>query len=436
MAQKQQLVGHAEFKELAAAAMLNDLTISERLRLQEHLDSCDDCREVYREYLVVAGDVMPMLASRQDDPENQENWNEGPWREGLLRRIQKDKQTVPAVRGFIPGLSSVRRMTTSEALLGVAACGACFILGGAILGHQWAGRRTTSQQTTLVHSQVEISARDEIKNSGSDVGQSALDLGRSLAQEKLRSETFEADLIRRERELTKMRSDWKDLSDRENQLVSSSTGSDVEIKNLTDQRDALKDQIAKTEQSFAKTQNELSALRNERDDALTKIAALQSKVDELSININSQEHQIAEDEQYLNSDRDIRELMGARQLYIADVFDVDSHSRTRPPFGRIFYTHGKSLIFYAFDLDNQKGVVNASTFQVWGKGTDAQTPLSLGILYLDNETNRRWLLRSDDAQQLAKIDSVFVTVEPKGGSRKPTGKPFLYALLRKEANHP
>src|ERR1700722_11251125 len=98
MAQKQQLAGHAEFKELAAAAMLNDLTICERLRLQEHLDSCDDCREVYREYLVVAGDVMPMLASRQDDPENQENWNEGPWREGLLRRIQEDKQTVPAVR--------------------------------------------------------------------------------------------------------------------------------------------------------------------------------------------------------------------------------------------------------------------------------------------------------------------------------------------------
>jgi anti-sigma-K factor RskA len=46
------------------------------------------------------------------------------------------------------------------------------------------------------------------------------------------------------------------------------------------------------------------------------------------------------------------------------------------------------------------------------------------------------VLRLDDPRQLAEIDAVFVTVEPHGGSQKPTGKPFLYALLRKEANHP
>jgi hypothetical protein len=46
------------------------------------------------------------------------------------------------------------------------------------------------------------------------------------------------------------------------------------------------------------------------------------------------------------------------------------------------------------------------------------------------------VLRSDDPKHLAEIDAVFVTVEPRGGSQKPTGKPLLYALLRKEANHP
>src|SRR5580704_12805035 len=78
--------------------------------------------------------------------------------------------------------------------------------------------------------------------------------------------------------------------------------------------------------------------------------------------------------------------------------------------------------------------------QAWGQketpqGETAQ-PVNLGILYMDNETNRRWALRCDDPQQLAEIDAVFVTVEPHGGSQKPTGKPFLYAMLRKEANHP
>jgi anti-sigma-K factor RskA len=119
------------------------------------------------------------------------------------------------------------------------------------------------------------------------------------------------------------------------------------------------------------------------------------------------------------------------------VFDVDSHSLTRKPYGRVFYTQGKSLIFYAFDLDDQENKSGSSTYQVWGRTLpDEAKPLSLGILYMDNESNRRWVLRFDNPKQLEEIDAVFVTIEPHGGSKKPTSKPFLYAMLRKEANHP
>jgi hypothetical protein len=69
------------------------------------------------------------------------------------------------------------------------------------------------------------------------------------------------------------------------------------------------------------------------------------------------------------------------------------------------------------------------------QGEQAQL-MNLGILYMDNESNRRWIMRFDDPKQLTEMDAVFVTVEPHGGSQKPTTKPFLYALLRKEANHP
>jgi len=63
--------------------------------------------------------------------------------------------------------------------------------------------------------------------------------------------------------------------------------------------------------------------------------------------------------------------MGARKLYIADVFDVDSVSRTRKPFGRVFYTQNKSLVFYAFDLDHQPGVKNAASFRFGAAGCGA-----------------------------------------------------------------
>ena len=63
-------------------------------------------------------------------------------------------------------------------------------------------------------------------------------------------------------------------------------------------------------------------------------------------------------------------MMGARQLYIADVFDVDREGQTRQPFGRVFYTKGKSLVFYAFDLDRRSGDHNAKAFQAWGFARD------------------------------------------------------------------
>src|SRR4029077_10281714 len=186
-------------------------------------------------------------------------------------------------------------------------------------------------------------------------------------------------------------------------------------------------------------QAELAGLRAEHDKVLLRTTSLESKIDELTASSRDQERKLRDDETYLSSDRDIRELMGARKLYIADVFDVDSGSRTRKPFGRVFYTQKKSLIFYAFDLDRQPGLKNANAFQVLGQrdGAEEQShATNLGILYMDSESNRRWVLKIDDPTQLAEIDAVFVTIEPNGGSQKPTGKPFLYALLRREANHP
>jgi hypothetical protein len=222
--------------------------------------------------------------------------------------------------------------------------------------------------------------------------------------------------------------------------MTESSQSDAQLKEISQQRDDLNAKFQAMSQAYGNNQTELASLRSERDKTSLRTAFLESKIEDLTTKNRDQDRRLKDAEQYLTSDRDIRELMGARKLYIADVFDVDGSSRTQKPFGRVFYTQGKSLIFYAFDLDRQPGVVNASTFQVWGQRETPQgepaSPMNLGILYMDNETNRRWVMRFDDPKQLTEIDAVFVTVEPKGGSHKPTNKPFLYALLRNQANHP
>jgi hypothetical protein len=139
----------------------------------------------------------------------------------------------------------------------------------------------------------------------------------------------------------------------------------------------------------------------------------------------------------LEHDRDIRELMGARDLYIAEVHDVAGNGQTDKTYGRVFYTRGKRLVFYAYDLDAHTGVRNASTFQAWGwRGPDKQQALSLGVFYEDNVRKKRWVLKVNDPRTLDDIDAVFVTVEPNGGSHHPSGKQLLFANLRVSPNHP
>ena len=242
---------------------------------------------------------------------------------------------------------------------------------------------------------------------------------------------------RKEEELIRnLRTAWRAAEKHASELATAYSATNEELQNVSKQLDALSSQLQETEQAYRNALMDLASIRSEHDKAILHSASLEAKIHELSETARDQERRLRDDEQYLAADRDIRELMGARKLYIADVFDVDSRSRTQKPFGRIFYTQEKSLIFYAFDLDSQSAPLkHAAAFQAWGKKeTDQGKPLNLGIFYTDSD--HRWVLRFDDPKQLAQIDAVFVTIEPRGGSLEPTGKPFLYSLLRKRANHP
>jgi hypothetical protein len=162
----------------------------------------------------------------------------------------------------------------------------------------------------------------------------------------------------------------------------------------------------------------------------TRAAALEAKVRELTRlardreqALDLKEGEVAKQQELLEHDRNIRELMGARDLYIAEVHDVSSTGQTDKTYGRVFHTKGRSLIFYAYDLDAQPGLGNASLFQAWGqRGPNKQQALNLGIFYEDNVSKKRWVLKAEDPKTQEDIDAVFVTVEPNGGSHHPSGK--------------
>ena len=181
----------------------------------------------------------------------------------------------------------------------------------------------------------------------------------------------------------------------------------------------------------------LENLEQKRSEDAIHAASLETRVAELSRAVADRDRSTNELQELLAKDRDIRELMAARNLVITEVYDVARTGKTEKAFGRVFYTKGKSLVFYAYDLNDQPGLNEASTYQAWGsRGTDQAQAFNLGMFYEDNVAKKQWVVKFNDKKKLDQIDTVFVTVEPHGGSERPTGKPLLYAYLKVAPNHP
>jgi hypothetical protein len=271
----------------------------------------------------------------------------------------------------------------------------------------------------------------------------------SSLEEKLSDASHEREVSRvqieqRDSLIADLRRQLEEQSAKIDKMKGAQEQSDSALRNADVGRQELIQKETEAEQKLTAAQSSAQALQTKLDSIAQqssqdakRAATLDAKVNELTNLLHQRDATVDQQQELLAHDRDIRELMGARDLYVAEVYDVARTGATQKPYGRVFYTKGKSLIFYAYDLDQQPDVKTASTFQVWGRrGPDREQAFPLGIFYEDNTAKKRWVLKLDDPKLLAQIDAVFVTIEPNGGSRKPSGKPLLFAYLRVDPNHP
>ena len=229
------------------------------------------------------------------------------------------------------------------------------------------------------------------------------------------------------------------------------SGASAELKavagagdHLRSERDAVQARLQKLQSDLADSQataaglrQEVALLRNHADDLAANLVADHMRLTEISAELNAKSEALEREQQLLAAGRDIRNLMGARNLHIVDVYDTDMKGNNRRAFGRVFYTEGKSLLFYAFDLSKGSASDAKQSFQAWGERFgNGREAVNLGIFFVDDKTQKRWTLKVDDPALLAQIDSVFVTVEQPGGGKKPSGHRLLYAYLSNSANHP
>jgi uncharacterized protein YhaN len=438
---------HEEFLELCAASTAGELTKEESRKLDEHLSGCADCREVLKQLQETVKTAVPAIAAGlpPNEPEFDKSWSQDKAEAALFERLSKEdsqagsRQTPKDVidgsepshhRAYFPSRFGWGQlwMTYAAAVL--------LFLALAISAYRVGIRRGVEVATNVPATQGK--GNDPIEEQLSDL---------SHDREALR-----AQLSARDKTIDDLRQQVERLKAAESERVEHSASAQKE------QESRSAEEAASVNARLTDLQKKLDSEEKARSDESSRARALEAKVGDLTQQlhehddtvaaqarqlqsregtIDQQEAKLAEQKELLDHDRDIRELMGARDLYIAEVIDVGKDAATKKSYGRVFFTKGKSLIFYAYDLDRQPGLKKASTFQVWGqRGPDREQALNLGVFYEDSVAKKRWILKFDDPQKLAQIDAVFVTVEPNGGSSKPSSKPFLYAYLKVNPNHP
>jgi hypothetical protein len=239
------------------------------------------------------------------------------------------------------------------------------------------------------------------------------------------------------RQLARQSAEISEMKAAQSQLEGSIRAGDASRQDLSQQKTELAQKLESAQNTSNLLEGRLDSLDRQSAQDAARAKASEAKVNDLTRELQEQQAALEQRDELLSHDRDVREVMGARDLYIAEIYDVAGTGETKKPYGRVFYTRGKSLIFYAYDLDQQTELKRASTFQAWGRqGPDRQQAINLGVFYEDNGTKKRWILKCDDPKTLAQIDAVFVTIEPNGGSHKPSSKPLLFAYLKVNPNHP
>jgi predicted nucleic acid-binding Zn-ribbon protein len=195
-------------------------------------------------------------------------------------------------------------------------------------------------------------------------------------------------------------------------------------------------EAAKNQMNFL--QNEVERLRFALDDSKANLNAEQSRSADLRAKLDQTNSDLLREQNLRDAKNQIGDLVAARNLHIVDVYDTDSEGKRQQAFGRVFYTEGKSLVFYAYDLQDSRHLNANIVFHVWGeKAGVKETTHSLGLLHNEDATQGRWALTFDDPKVLAQINSVYVTAESDGKhSDEPRGRKVLYAYFGSEANHP
>jgi hypothetical protein len=407
---------HKYFEELCALAALGDLPPEQTRELEAHLATCQECAQLPADYLHVRNALGLMDAATEARIAAGRDRVKAAVMTKIGRIEEEKAAAIPTARPKRTGL----RWLGPPAWIAASAAAAAgiFLLG--VHFDRALHTRATAPVASAKPSAVVPPASQQPP---------------AVSDEQRGLEARNAELV----------GDVKKEQDQNRTLEAKLAEDDQELANALALESSLRQEIDQQAALVKATQADLDAKKTALEQAQSAnvadsgtIASMQLQVRDLNERLSSQTASLDRERDLLSHGREIRDIIGARNLHIIDVYDTDTAGATTKPFARAFYTEGKSLVYYAYDLPQRKAEEGKFSYVAWGESNGSKASIKkIGILFHDDQTQRRWSLNFSDAQVLKEIDSVFITLEPNGEDASlPKGKRMLTAYLGTPANHP
>jgi hypothetical protein len=424
-----------KFEELAALAAVGEAGALELEHLRQHLAGCSSCSAAYEAFANLASNDLGLAAAKREstlesgEAGSYDRVDESEGREllqGLRNRLKARQSGLhePDASLSVPSIGDVAGRSRAKQHRGVFALAAMIFLALTLAGGAAIWRMTKALSTERARSGQLQTVVDSLKQQRADQAGSDNAVLRSLRESQEARDALQKSLAASEAKNRRLLAGEKAS---EEKLVAAIADSQ-ELKQKLDASNADRERLGRLRQeSNAKLFEALMELYQARQ-ANTETAMKTQTSEDVSVPSVARAPS--------PSEADARNLFGARDLHIVDVYDVSGDGKTKRTYGRVYYVEKKLLVFYAFDLQNRHGR-KQGVFQAWGyREANVGKPVSLGLFSIDDSSMQRWVLTENRPDVLSHIDAVFVTFEPPGGSTTPRGKKVLYANLIGPPNHP
>ncbi len=440
---------HERYEEMGALAATAQLRGKEMSELNAHISTCDSCREFLWSLGQVSVQVMPLLAengaaaadivppegmrerflSRIASEELVKEMNGGPRPHPFLLKREPSSRLRKEQGGeedtdVEPVLSGPKSRLFWLLSRSAAAVAVCVIVGtAAFYAGVWKGKRTQVQPAQVQAPSTQASARNSL------VGNSD-----RLSELESQKSQLENTLAKLKQDLSTLQSEKQSLSDELTTAKDKLAALTIQGKSASEHSSA---ELQEAQNRVATLQSRAEALSERLAESEVKLGIQKQMREDLAAKLDTTEEELRRQNDLKSAKLELGDLVATRNLHIVDVYDADSNGKRDRSFGRVFYVEGKSLVFYAYDLDAPGQFKANVVFHVWGEKVGVkEVAHSLGILHKDDGQNR-WAMTFDDPSVLVKINSAFVTTEV--GSKhynEPHGKKVLFAYWGNQPNHP